>query len=441
MVTLSNAALKDDLEKAVAKSFAEFDRRNPRSREEDEKAASFMPGGNTRTVIFHPPFPLTIARGEGQYVWDIDGHRYTNFVGEFGAGLFGHSNPEITQAIRHAIEDGTVLGGPNRYERILAAELVGRFPSIDKVRFTNSGTEANMMAISVSRVVSGRPKVMVFEGAYHGGVFLFAHGGSPINAPFDYVMAPFNNIEKTVELVERHADELACVVIEPMQGSGGMIPARKEFLQTLRDVTRRHGIILIFDEVVTSRLSGGGLQQILGITPDMTTLGKYIGGGTTFGAFGGRDDIMARFDPRSPHAIAHAGTFNNNVITHAAGSTAMTRVYTPEVAESFNAMGGRFRERLNGIIRKHGLPMIVTGLGSIMQLHCCEGPMNDEHDAERDNELKSRLLFHELLARDQRMTWRNSMLLCLPMTDDDLDSYCRAFEDVLSEHGHLLAME
>ena len=257
-----------------------------------------------------------------------------------------------------------------------------------------------MMAISISRVVSGRSKVMVFEGAYHGGVFLFAHGGSPINAPFDYVMAPFNDIEKTVELVERHADELACVVIEPMQGSGGMIPARKEFLQALRDGTRRHGIILIFDEVVTSRLSGGGLQKILGITPDMTTLGKYIGGGATVGAFGGRDDIMARFDPRSPHAIAHAGTFNNNVITHAAGSTAMTRVYTPEVAESFNAMGDRFRERLNGIIRRHDLPMIVTGLGSIMQLHCCEGPMNDEHDAERDNELKSRLLFHELLARN-----------------------------------------
>ncbi len=441
MATLSNAALEGDLERAVETVHAAYAARNRLSREEDARAADSMPGGNTRTVLFNPPFPLTIARGEGQYVWDIDGHRYTNFVGEFGAGLFGHSDPEIGGAIRRALDDGTVLGGPNRYERVLAAELVSRFPSLEKVRFTNSGTEANMMAISVSRVVSGREKVMVFEGAYHGGVFLFAHGGSPINAPFDYVVAPFNDTGRTVELVERHAAELACVVIEPMQGSGGMIPARKEFLEALREVTRRHGIILIFDEVVTSRLSSGGLQKILGITPDMTTLGKYIGGGASFGAFGGRDDIMARFDPRSTRAIDHAGTFNNNVITHAAGSTAMTRIYTPEVAEAFNARGDRFRERLDDVIAGHGLPMTVTGLGSIMQIHCCEGPLNDEHDAQRDNHVKSSLLFHELLVRGQRMTWRNSMLLCLPMTDDDLDGFVQAFDDVLSADGPLFAME
>ena len=441
MVSRSNTARKVDLEKAVSDSFSRYAARNPRSREEDLKAADYMPGGNTRTSIFHPPFPLTIARGEGQYVEDIDQNRYTNFVGEFGAGLFGHSNPDIAAAIGRAVSDGWVLGGPNRYERILAAELVNRFPSIDRVRFTNSGTEANMMAISISRVVSGRSKVMVFEGAYHGGVFLFAEGGSPINAPFDYVMAPFNDTQATVDLVERHADDLACVVIEPIQGSGGMIPAERDFLEALRDVTHRHGVILIFDEVVTSRLSGGGLQEVLGVTPDMTTLGKYIGGGAAFGAFGGRADIMARFDPRSPEAVAHAGTFNNNVITHAAGATAMTRIYTPEIAGTFNARGDAFREDLDAIIRRHRLPMVVTGLGSIMQIHCCEGPLRNEHDAERDDELKSQLLFHELLARGQRMTWRNSLLLCLPMTDSDLEAFCGAFGDVLGEHSHLFAMD
>ncbi len=441
MAQRSNTASKADLERAVADSFARFTARNPRSLEEDRKAADYMPGGNTRTVIFHPPFPLTIARGEGPYVEDIDGHRYTNFVGEFGAGLFGHSNREIAAAITRAVSDGWVLGGPNRYERILAAELVSRFPSIDRVRFTNSGTEANMMAISIARAVSGRSKVMVFEGAYHGGVFLFSHGGSPINAPFDYVMAPFNNADATVDLVERHADDLACVVIEPLQGSGGMIPADKGFLEALRAVTSRHDIILIFDEVVTSRLAGGGLQEILGVIPDMTTLGKYIGGGMPFGAFGGRADIMARFDPRSPDVVAHAGTFNNNVITHAAGSAAMTQVYRPALATTFNARGDAFRAGLNDIAQRHRLPMVVTGLGSIMQIHCCEGPMRDEHDAARDNDLKSQLLFHELLARGQRMTWRNSLLLCLPMTDADLEDFSSAFADVLGEHSHLFAME
>ncbi|MBT6202899.1 MAG: aminotransferase class III-fold pyridoxal phosphate-dependent enzyme [Alphaproteobacteria bacterium] len=441
MATLSNVALEGDLRNALEEAAGAFSAANPKSKSEDETAAGSMPGGNTRTVLFYPPFPLTIDRGEDQFVWDIDGHKYTNFVGEFGAGLFGHSNPLIVEAITRAVSDGVVLGGPNRYERVLAAELVNRFPSLDKVRFTNSGTEANMMAIGTARVVSGKSKVMVFEGGYHGGVFMFAHGGSPINAPFDYVMAPFNDTERTVELVAEHADDLACVVVEPMQGAAGMVPAGKDFLQALRDVTAKHDVILIFDEVVTSRLSGGGLQQILGITPDMTTLGKYIGGGATFGAFGGREDIMSRYDPRSANPIGHAGTFNNNVITHAAGSTGMTQIYTPEKADSFNAWGGKFRDRLNDVIGKHGLPMHVSGLGSIMAIHCSEGPHYNEHDAERDNALKGELLFYDLLARGQRMTWRNSMLLCLPMTDEDIDGYVDAFDDVLATRSHLLAAE
>ncbi len=441
MASLSNVALEADLRDALEEVVQAFVADNPKSKAEDEKAAGFMPGGNTRTVLFYPPFPLTIERGEDQYVWDIDGHKYTNFVGEFGAGLFGHSNPEIIEAITRAVSDGTVLGGPNRYERILAAEIVSRFPSIDKVRFTNSGTEANMMAMMTSRVVTGRNKIMVFEGGYHGGVFMFAHGGTPINAPFDYVRAPFNNTERTVELVREHAGDLACVMIEPMQGAGGMIRAEKEFLQALRDVTAEKGVILIFDEVVTSRLSGGGLQKILGITPDMTTMGKYIGGGATFGAFGGREDIMMRYDPRSKDPIGHAGTFNNNVITHAAGSTAMTQIYTPEKADSFNAWGDTFRDRLNEVIAKHSLPMTVTGMGSIMQVHCCEGPLRDEHDGERDNKLKGELLFYDLLARGHRMTWRNSMLLCLPMMDENLDAYVADFDDILGLRSHLLATE
>lgn len=441
MASLSNVALEQDLKDALGEAVNAFSDANPKSKSEDEKAASSMPGGNTRTVLFYPPFPLTIERGEDQYVWDIDDHKYTNFVGEFGAGLFGHSNKKIMDAITRAVSDGTVLGGPNRYERILAAELVSRFPSVDKIRFTNSGTEANLMAMMTARVVTGRDKIMVFEGGYHGGVFMFAHGGSPINAPFDYVMAPFNNTERTVELINENAADLSCVVIEPMQGAGGMITADKEFLQALRDVTAKHDIILIFDEVVTSRLSGGGLQKILGITPDMTTLGKYIGGGATFGAFGGREDIMMRYDPRSKDPIGHAGTFNNNVITHAAGSTAMTQIYTPDVADSFNAWGDTFRDRLNAVIAKHSLPMIVTGMGSIMQVHCCEGPLHNEHDSERDNKLKGELLYYDMLARGHRMTWRNSMLLCLPMTDESLDAYVADFDDILGLRGHLLAAE
>ena len=441
MARIANTALREDLARALEEAMAAFAAANPRSRAEDEAAAAAMPGGNTRTVLFHPPFPLTLARGEGAFVWDIDGHRYANFVGEFGAGLFGHSEPRLAQAVSRAMASGWVLGGPNRYERLLAAELARRFPSLDKLRFTNSGTEANMMAIVTARAVTGRAKVMVFEGGYHGGVFTFAHGGSPINAPFDYVMAPFNDAEATLALIEAHAGELACAVVEPLQGAGGMIPAEAAFLRALREATQRHGIVLIFDEVITSRLSGGGLQQLLGIVPDMTTLGKYIGGGAPFGAFGGREDLMRRFDPRAADAIGHAGTFNNNPITHAAGVAAMTELYTPQLAEAFNARGDALRERLNAIALRHGLPLHVSGLGSIMQIHCCEGPLRNERDAGRADPAKAALLFHELLARGQRPTWRNSLLLCLPMTDADLDAFAEAFDDTLAARGHLLAAE
>jgi len=441
MATRVNVAAEADLKQALDEAVDQFIADNPKSKSEDEKAADSMPGGNTRTVLFYPPFPLTIERGDGARVWDIDGHEYVNFVGEFGAGLFGHSNPLIAEAINRAVSDGTVLGGPNRYERILAAELVKRFPAMDLVRFTNSGTEANLFAVLTARAVSGRDKVMVFDGAYHGGVFIFGHGGSPLTAPFDYVMAPFNDTEASVALIEKHAKELGCVVIEPMQGGAGCIPAEPEFLQALRDATERHGVILIFDEVVTSRLSGGGLHKKLGITPDMIALGKYIGGGATFGAFGGRRDIMKHYDPREPGAFAHAGTFNNNVITHAAGATAMTQIYTPEVAETFNAEGDAMRDALNGVIDKHGLPMTVTGLGTAMKIHTCTGPIRNEHDADRGSAMKDKLIYYDMLRRGQRMTWRNSMLLSLPLTAEDRQGFVDAFDAVLSERAHLLAIE
>ena len=441
MATRVNVAAQADLDKAVDEAVDAFIAANPKSRAEDEKAASSMPGGNTRTVLFYPPFPLTIARGEGAYVWDIDDHQYTNFVGEFGAGLFGHSDTRISDAINRAVSDGTVLGGPNRYERLLAAELVNRFPALDLVRFTNSGTEANLFAVLTARAVSGRDKVMVFTGAYHGGVFIFGHGGSPLTAPFEYVVAPFNDTEATLALIDEHAKDLGCVIIEPMQGGAGCIAAEPSFLQAIRDATERHGVILIFDEVVTSRLSGGGLHGKLGITPDMIALGKYIGGGATFGAFGGRRDIMKHYDPHEPNAFAHAGTFNNNVITHSAGATAMTQIYTPEVAESFNADGDAMRDALNAVINKHGLPMITTGLGTAMKIHSCTGPIRNEHDADRGSATKDKLIYYDMLSRGQRMTWRNSMLLSLPLTQGDRDAFVAAFDDVLGARAHLLAIE
>src|SRR5919198_5670147 len=340
---MSDAAVVD-LAALVADAERRYVERNPESRRLHEQRAQVMPGGNTRTVIHVPPFPLTIVRGEGARITDADGHVYVDFLGEYTAGLYGHSHPVILEAIHEALADGIVLGAPNRYETALAAAICERFPSVELVRFCNSGTEANLLALSLARVATGKPAILVFEGGYHGSVFFFVtDAGSPINAPFPFVIGRYNDADDATRLIGEHAHELAAVVVEPLQGSGGAIPGEPDFLEALREATRAHDVLLVFDEVMTSRLSTGGMQQALGVTPDLTTFGKYIGGGLGFGAFGGRAELMQRFDPSRPDALPHAGTFNNAVLTMAAGVAGL-RVYDEREAARLNAPRDRLRD-------------------------------------------------------------------------------------------------
>jgi len=367
-----------------------------------------MPGGNTRSVLHVEPFPLTIVRAEGAQIWDADGHEYLDFLGEFTAGLYGHSNPVILDAIRAALDDGIVLGAPNRYELTLAEALCSRFPSIDLVRFCNSGTEANVMAISLARAVTGRSKILVFDGAYHGGVLYFRHGESPLNYPAPFVIAEYNDAS-AAHLVD---EDTAAVLVEPMLGSGGVIPGDPAFLRAMRDAASERGALLIFDEVMTSRLAWGGLQEVLGITPDLTTLGKYIGGGLAFGAFGGRRDLMERFDPSRPDALQHAGTFNNAVLTMAAGAAGLTKVLTRDAIARLNALGDRLRERLPD--EAH-----ATGYGSMVGLHV------------EDDERASRVHLG-MLERGYSYARRGFVALSLPLTQDDVDGFADALAAELS---------
>jgi len=310
---MPDTMLNASLDSALAEARERFVAANPQSLARHVEATAVMPGGNTRTVLFHTPFPLTMTRGAGCRLWDADGHEYVDLLGEYTAGLYGHSNAVIRAAIDGALDGGWNLGGHGVMEAHLARLICERFPSMDLVRFTNSGTEANLMAIATALAVTGRRRVLVFEGGYHGGVLYFGGGGIPINAPHEWVLGRYNDMAVPVD------ESIGAIIVEPMLGSGGCIPATPEFLARLRTEATRVGAVLIFDEVMTSRMSAGGQQARLGITPDMTTLGKYIGGGMSFGAFGGRADLMERYDPRRADAIPHAGTFNNNVLTVAAG--------------------------------------------------------------------------------------------------------------------------
>ena len=229
-------------------------------------------------------------------------------------------------------------------------------------------------------------------------MFSFAGGGSPVNAPFPFVLAPYNDSAAALAAIEQHGAELAAVILEPMIGSGGCIPAAPEFLAALRDATTRVGALLILDEVMTSRLSPGGLQAVRGVKPDLTTLGKYIGGGMSFGAFGGRADIMDLFDPRRPDALPHAGTFNNNVLTMSAGLTGLTEIYTPDAARALNARGDALRDRLNGLCRAVDAPLQFTGIGSMLAVHAMRGAVQLPPTRPRADAKLKELFFFDMLA-------------------------------------------
>jgi glutamate-1-semialdehyde 2,1-aminomutase len=283
------------------------------------------------------------------------------------------------------------------------------------VRFTNSGTEANLMAIGTAVWVTRRRKVVVFEDGYHGGVLTFAHGVGPLNVPHDFVVLPYNDVAAVRSLFARDAGSIACVLVEPVQGSGGCVPAVVPFLAALRDLCTEHGSVLIFDEVMTSRLHPGGAQARFGVVPDMTTLGKYLAGGMTFGAFGGRRALMAAFDPSTGGELSQAGTFNNNVVSMAAGVAALRDVLTPSALSALNDRGDALRERLDDTFAGAGLPLTVTGVGSMMCVH-----------APDDRWIE--LLFFAMLGTGFYLARRGMIALSLDVTDDQLDDFAAAVE-------------
>jgi glutamate-1-semialdehyde 2,1-aminomutase len=428
-----NVSLDQELEIAVAL----FRSRRPKTEALHDRAKLVMPGGNTRSVLFSAPFPIRVERAEGQRLFDVDGHEYVDFVGEYSAGMYGHSHPRIQRAMTEAVAGGLNMGAHHAREVAFAEAVTRRF-DLERVRFTNSGTEANMMALAAARCFAGRKKVMPMHGGYHGGTLYFSHGASPVNAPFECVLGHFNDVDGTRALIHQYADELAAVILEPMLGGGGCIAATLDFLAMLRAETSKRGIVFIFDEVMTSRLHPGGLSALHGIQPDLKTLGKYIGGGMSFGAFGGRAEIMDLFDPAKPNALPHAGTFNNNTLTMTAGYAALTEVYTTEACVALNARGEKLKADLNHLFMRYQAPMQVTGLGSLLTIHPMGGVIETPEDAEKVDIRLKRLLFLFLLEQGIYIAERGFMALSLVISDDDCAALVTAMEKFIIRYRHVL---
>jgi glutamate-1-semialdehyde 2,1-aminomutase len=379
----SRPLANSDIASAVAEAEEHYIAAHPESARLAAAAKDHLPGGNTRTTVFFSPFPLFIESGKGSTLTDVDGNRYVDFINEFTAALFAHSNDVVLETISAVAARGLNFGAQTEYETLLAGEIRRRFPAMELLRFCNSGTEANLLAIAAARAVTGKPKVLIFDSAYHGGLFSFGAQPAPLNMPIPYVMSTFNDIEAVTRDIRTHAADLAAVVVEPLQGGAGAIPGDEAFLKALRQETERNGVLLLFDEVMTSRTGFGGMQARFGLTPDLVTLGKYIAGGMTIGAFGGKREIMKRFDPATPGSFPHGGTFNNNVLAMAVGYAALSRVLTAERIESVNNLGDRLQEKLRGVSRMNGVPMTISGLGSVFGIHFHDGPVRNAQDLRR----------------------------------------------------------
>lgn len=433
------------LSSAVQEAEARYAAANPESARINAAAKGSMPGGNTRTTLHYGPFPLCVRTASGSTVTDVDGHTYVDFINEHTAGVFGHSEPAIQAALKQAIDDGLTLGAPNIYEHELAAEITRRFKSMERVRFCNSGTEANLIVLATARAVTGKPAVLHFGGAYHGSLLYFSHGASPLNMPFPFIESRFNDISAARADIERNAQKLAAVIVEPMQGGAGAIPGDPAFLKMLRDICSKTGVLLVFDEVMTSRLSPSGLQGKYGITPDLTSLGKYVGGGMTIGAFGGRADIMDRFDPGRANSFPHGGTFNNNVLAMSAGLAAFKKVLTVEALNRMNALGDSLRQRANALALKHDLPLQATGVGSIFGLHFHRGPIRNSEDLDKGeagreteiNDLKKLFQF-DLFQRGIYATRRILGNLSLQTSEADVALFIDALDEFLVNRGNLI---
>jgi glutamate-1-semialdehyde 2,1-aminomutase len=420
-----------------------------------DRAVASLPGGNSRTTVFMSPYPIYAARGEGCRVWDVDGNVFIDCINNFTSLIHGHAHPRLVEAATRQIALGTAFGLPTESEIDLAELLASRLPAVDQLRFANSGTEAVMMALKAARAFTGRPKIAKCEGAYHGAydyaevsldptpdawgrnapVSVAYAKGTPENVLADVVTIPFNDPEAAVSLIREHGAELAGVLVDPMPNRAGLVPADRAYLEALRAVTRETGALLIFDEVITFRLGYHGAQGLWGIDPDLTTLGKIMGGGFPVGAIGGRAEVMAVFDPRhGKPALPHGGTFSANPVTMRAGLAAM-ELLDEAAFKRLDALGDAVRDGINTAFRKHGVPGRAVGLGSLLKIHFSEREIRDYRSAYiTAQEARRQAVFNRgLLDRGILAAGYGLMALSTPMTSAETDAIVAAVDASLAE--------
>jgi glutamate-1-semialdehyde 2,1-aminomutase len=388
---------------------------NLKSAEYFRQAQELLPGGVDSPVRAFRAVggsPLFIERGEGAYVYDVDGNRYLDYVLSWGPLILGHAHPAVTQAIAEAARKGASFGAPSPLELELARRVIGFFPAIELIRFVNSGTEATMSAVRLARAFTERTLIVKFEGCYHGHAdsFLVQAGsgvatlglpdspGVPAATANATLIAPFNDLPAVQAIFERFPGEIAAVIVEPVAGNMGVVPPVPGFLEGLRSLTETHGALLIFDEVMTGfRVHSGGAQALYGIRPDLTTLGKVIGGGVPVGAFGGRRDIMQRIAPAGP--VYQAGTFSGNPLAMAAGIATLGQLEDLAVWEQFDRLGQRLESGVNELLWSKGTEACLQRVGAMFTLFFTPHPVTNWASASAADRERYGRFFRAMLAQ------------------------------------------
>lgn len=433
------------------------DTQTSRSAEIYERAQRVLPGGVSRNTVLRDPHPAYADRGEGCRLIDIDGVPRIDFSNNMASLIHGHADPEIVRVVSDQLQRGSAFTMATELEVEYAEHLCSRNSGFEKLRFVNSGTEALMVMLKASRAFTGRAKIAKAEGAYHGG-YDYAEvsqapnpetwgsidhpqsvplaTGTPKSALDDVVIIPFNDSKRAIAILDEHASELACVLLDLMPHRVGLRPADPEFVQAIRDWTDRNEALLVLDEVITFRTEHSGLQSQFGIKPDLTAMGKMIGGGFPIGAVAGRSDVMDVLNPRAKKVLfPHSGTFSANPISMAAGLSAMQRFDEPAV-ERLNALAKRAMAGISDAIEAAGIPACVTGGGSMFRVHMKPSPPHNYREAYLNPEESARLkmLLEHMFEEGFILINTCTATLSTPMGEQEVDSlvaaYSRGFEKI-----------
>ncbi|RUS47632.1 glutamate-1-semialdehyde 2,1-aminomutase [Cohnella sp. AR92] len=425
-------------------------RSDSRSKEAFERAKRFIPGGVNSPVRAFKSVgltPLVIERGEGSRIYDIDGQSYIDYVLSWGPLIIGHAHPEVVEALQQAAAKGTSFGAPTELETKMAELVCERMPSVEIVRMVNSGTEATMSALRLARGYTGRSKILKFEGSYHGHAdsLLIKAGsgvatlglpdspGVPESIATHTIAVPYNDIESAKLAFEKFGEEIAAVIVEPVAGNMGVVPPLPGFLQGLRDLTTKYGALLIFDEVMTGfRVGYNSAQGLYGITPDLTCMGKVIGGGLPVGAYGGRRDIMEKIAPVGP--IYQAGTLSGNPLAMTAGYTTLSKM-TPEAYQMLERLAVRLQAGLEKAAAEFGVPLTVNRVGSMVCPFFTDKQVINFEIARTSNTERFKTVFARLLDEGINIppSQFEGWFLSTSHTEADIDASVAAFRTALSK--------